>query len=100
SQEPLELVRHATDRGGLEEIGRVLERAAEPALGFHQRDRKVELRRGRIPPDASLLQARELERGSRALQEREGDGEVRGAAERSFGLELLDDLLEREILAG
>jgi hypothetical protein len=99
-QQGLEVGGHAGDRRLLVQVGAVLEVAAEAARRLHHVESQVELREPALDAQRRQRQARHLERAARCVLESKHDLEQRVVREVAVRLQLLHQLLERQVRVG
>ncbi len=86
------------NRRAIEEVGAVLDRPGQRAAAFLQRHVEIEFRSRRVDRDEPVLESGQRDAGARRILQRKENLEDWRAAQVAFGLQLLDQLLERQIL--
>ncbi|VWD63824.1 hypothetical protein BLA50215_07764 [Burkholderia lata] len=97
--ERTEVLRHAIDRGGVEQVQVVFQRAREAVVGILDMEREVELRGVGLHRHRRGHETGEAHRLGLRFLVREHDLEHRRAAQVAFELERVHHLLERNLLA-
>ncbi len=93
-----EMPRHALDGGGVEQVGGVVEAAAEALRRLLQREVQVEPRRHGVRKEREQPQSGKLQRGHGRVQQAEAGLVQRRLVEASLRAELLDELREGHVL--
>jgi hypothetical protein len=99
-EQSVQVRQQALHGGGIEEVGVVVEPAAQLLAAVDQPELEIELRRARRELPGVQRDPGQIQRGGRHVEQLEADLEERGAPQVAVGPQLLDQFLEGEALVG